>query len=382
MLSVSHVPGPEPWIALLAGHATPEGTAAYRRRVEDRTAAGHFREQDGRWLSSIGLGTYLGEDDEATDDLYRAAVPRALEVGINVLDSAINYRSQRSERAIGAALRLALDRGLVRREEVVVATKGGFLPFEGSRPRDIREYVEATYVRPGIFAWDDFAAGCHCMTPRYLMDQLERSRRNLGLATIDVYYVHNPETQLGDVSREEFGRRIRAAFEALETACSDGRIGVYGTATWNGYRQPSDAADYLALADLVAVAREVGGAGHHFRVVQLPYNLAMPEAFARANQPFDGRVGSLLDATQAHGIYVMASASILQGRLARNLPPALGEHLAGMETDAQRALQFVRSTPGIGTALVGMKRVAHVEENARVARVPPAPLEILRRLFR
>lgn len=367
---------------LVPGCATAAGTAAYRVRGADRTAGGHFREHDGRWLSSLGLGTYLGDDDEATDDLYRATVARALALGINVLDSAINYRSQRSERVIGQALREAFESDLVRREEVVVATKGGFLPFDGMRPHDVRAYVEATFVRPGVFTWDEFVAGCHCMTPRYLSDQLERSRRNLGLATIDVYYVHNPETQLGEVSREEFTRRIRAAFEALEAACADGRIGIYGTATWNGYRQKPDAADYLSLADLVAAARDVGGAGHHFRVLQLPYNLAMPEALTLANQRADGRTEPLLAAARDHGIYVMASASILQGRLARGLPAALGDQLAGLDTDAQRALQFVRSTPGIGTALVGMKRVAHVEENARVAQVPPVPADTLLSLFR
>ncbi len=264
----------------------------------------------------------------------------------------------------------------------MVATKGGFLPFDGARPRDPRRYVEETYVRPGIFTWEEFAAGCHCMTPRYLADQLERSRHNLGLATIDAYYLHNPETQLTEVPREEFTRRIRAAFEVLEAACAEGKIGLYGTATWNGYRQPREAADYLSLADLVAAAREVGGAGHHFRVLQLPYNLAMLEAFGLANQRVDGREAPLLEAARAHGCYVMTSASILRGRLARNLPAALGDYLGGLETDAQRAIQFVRSTPGVGTALVGMKRVGHVEENARVAQVPPVPEESLRALFR
>jgi aryl-alcohol dehydrogenase-like predicted oxidoreductase len=84
----------------------------------------------------------------------------------------------------------------------------------------------------------------------------------------------------------------------------------------------------------------------------------------------------------ALGCYVMTSASILQGRLARNLPAALAEHLGGLATDAQRAIQFVRSTPGVGTALVGMKRSQHVEENAGVAQVSPVPEETLRRLFR
>jgi aryl-alcohol dehydrogenase-like predicted oxidoreductase len=77
----------------------------------------------------------------------------------------------------------------------------------------------------------------------------------------------------------------------------------------------------------------------------------------------------------------MASASLLQSRLTRGMPPFLGEVLAGLETDAQRALQFVRSAPGLGTALVGMKQEAHVLENLATARVPPAPPEQFERLF-
>ena len=36
----------------------------------------------------------------------------------------------------------------------------------------------------------------HCMSPAYLENQIERSRRNLGMETIDLFYVHNPESQL------------------------------------------------------------------------------------------------------------------------------------------------------------------------------------------
>jgi aryl-alcohol dehydrogenase-like predicted oxidoreductase len=366
----------------LPGRATPEGTAGYRRRLAGRAASGHFREHEGRALSSVGLGTYLGDDDDPTDAQYRAAIVRALDLGINVLDSAINYRSQRSERVVGAALRQAVALGVASRDAVLVASKAGFLPFDGSRPRDPRAYIEETYVRPGIFTWEDFAAGGHCMSPRFLENQIARSRANLGLATIDVYYVHNPETQLGDVPRPEFRRRLRAAFERLERACGDGAIGAYGTATWKGYREPPESPEYLSLADVVAAAREVGGPDHHFRFVQLPYNLAMLEAFTGANQTVDGRTASVLEAAAAHGIYVMTSASILQGRLARSLPAALREHVPDLETDAQRALQFVRSTPGVGTALVGMRRTAHVDENARVAQAAPLDESVFGALFR
>jgi aryl-alcohol dehydrogenase-like predicted oxidoreductase len=365
---------------MIAGHATAEGTAGYVERFAGRLPAEHFRELGGVRASSLGLGTYLGREDAATDSLYQKAVGRALERGVNVLDTAINYRHQRSERAIGAALAAAIEQGAVRRDEVIVTTKGGYLPFDGEVPPDPRAYFVATYVRPGIIQPGE-VVGSHCMSPRYLRDQLDRSRANLGLETIDVYYVHNPESQLDEVSPEAFRDRIRDAFAALEEAAGEGKLRFYGTATWNGYRTDPGSPGALSLPEMVGVAREVGGAEHRFRVIQLPYNLAMPEAFTRANQKLDGGFFSTLDVARHLGVYVMASASVLQGRLAKGLPPAFADLVPGLATDAQRAIQFVRSTPGIGTALVGMKSVAHVDENAAVAATAPLAGEQVKRLF-
>ncbi len=366
--------------APLAGCATPEGTARYRAR-HPALAPGHWRTWRGLALSAIGIGTYLGAEDAEADRGYEAAATRAFTLGINVVDSAINYRHQRSERAIGRALRVAVGRGQVARDEVLVATKGGFLPFDGTTPANPGAYLGETYVRSGIVAARDVVAGCHAMTPRYLADQIERSRANLGLETIDVYYVHNPEIELGPLDRPAFRARLRAAFEGLETAVADGRIRHYGTATWQGYRQPSDAPDHLSLAEVVAIAREVGGPDHHFAMIQLPYNLAMTEAFTLANQPIGSEVVSVLQAAERLGVYVMTSASIYQGQLGRNLPPVVGEFLPGLETDAQRALQFARSTPGVGTALVGMRSIDHVDENARLGQRAPIAWPEFRRLF-
>jgi aryl-alcohol dehydrogenase-like predicted oxidoreductase len=369
--------------AMITGRATPEGTRQYAERCRDAgTAADHFHDLQAMGsLSSIGIGTYLGREDEATDTAYRRAVTRAVERGINVVDTAVNYRHQRSERAVGAALADLMGRGVVAREQVAVATKGGYIPFDGEFPADPRAYFTDTYLKTGIIRPGEVVAGAHCMTPRYLDDQIARSRANLGLETIDIYYVHNPEQQLEEVDRPEFLRRLREAFEALERAVADGRIGCYGTATWNGYRQPPGARDYLSLAEVLDAARAVGGAGHHFRVIQLPYNLAMPEAFTRGNQTVDGETVSAVEAARRLGVYVMASASIYQGQLSRGLPPVVAEYLPGLRTDAQRALQFVRSTPGIGTALVGMKSPGHVEENVEVAALAPMPWSQFQRLF-
>ena len=367
---------------LTAGRATAEATRRYTERFKGELAEGNFRAlARGPLLSTLGLGTYLGPEDGATDVLYQDAALRALELGVNVIDTAVNYRHQRSERAIRTALATAIGRGAVGRDEVVVATKGGFIPFDGAVPRDPRGYFSSTYLETGIIQPGDVVRGAHCMTPRYLRDQIDRSRANLGLETLDIYYLHNPETQLAEVDRVEFERRVRAAFEALEAAVADADIARYGAATWTGFRADPTAADYLSLAELVAIAREVGGQDHHFEVIQLPYNLGMPEAFTRANQRVKDRTVPVLEAARQLGVTVMASASVHQGQLTRNLPALITEYIPGLASDAQRALQFVRSTPGIGTALVGMKSAAHVEENAKIGGVPPMAWEQFQRLF-
>lgn len=363
-------------------YATETGTARYRDRFAGVIPPEHFRHRRGLWFSSIGLGTYLGEPDEETDVRYRDAVARAVELGCNVIDSAINYRFQRSERSIGAALDRLFKQGTAARDELIIATKGGYLPFDGAPPADMARYLRETFFDPGIITPRDLAGGgWHCMAPRYLEHQLETSLSNLQLVCVDIYYLHNPEQQLGEIPRPEFHRRVRAAVELLERKVAEGKIRMYGTATWNGYRQPPRAADFLSLQELVSLARDVAGVDHHFRVIQLPYNLGMPEAFGLQNQPYDSEMISVCEAATRLGLIVMASASLLQSRLAQGLPAFIGQHLRGLETDAQRAIQFVRSTPGITTALVGMSRLAHVEENLRTAQASPAALDEFMRLF-
>src|SRR5206468_5436207 len=179
---------------------------------------------------------------------------------------------------------------------------------------------------------EDVVGGAHAMTPRYLEDQIARSLGNLGVASVDLYYVHNPETQLGSVPRTQFLGRIRAAFEALERQVAAGRIGRYGVATWNGLRAAPNAREHLSLAELVHEARSVAGDGHHFRAIQLPYNLAMPEAHAAGTQLVDGERLTPLEAATRLGVAVLASASIFQGQLSRRLPQPLTEAFPGLGT--------------------------------------------------
>ena len=132
---------------------------------------------------------------------------------------------------------------------------------------------------------------------------------------------------------------------------------------------------------LVSLAREVGGEAHGFRFIQLPFNLAMPEALTSANQLVDGQSLTILEAAELLGITVISSASIFQGRVARGLPANIRETLGSLPGDAQTAIQFVRSAPGITTALVGMSSNEHVEENLQLARVAPVAPEQFMQLF-
>jgi aryl-alcohol dehydrogenase-like predicted oxidoreductase len=328
--------------------ATSEGTSRYADRFGSYRDAAFYRSVMGLEISSLGIGTYLGGLDGGTDAAYTDALTAAGENGINLFDTAINYRHQQSERCVGAALRR------LQRDEIVVCTKAGFLT-----PDAVPPFLRAQHV----------VGGMHSMDPDFLEDQADRSRANLGVDTIDVLYVHNPETQLGFVGREEFDARIGRAFERLEALVEREKIRWYGAATWNGFRQKGA----LSLPRMAEIAQQFGGAAHHFRFIQLPFNVEMVEAFVE-------KPGNVLEEAAQLGIAVMASASLSQTRVLARAPEWLAR-LLPENTNAQRAIQFTRSTPGIAAALVGMAKREHVMENLGVAAVAPIERDQYVRLY-
>jgi len=312
-------------------------TADYAARFPKHAANGFFRRAEEFTMSSLGLGTYLGGMDEAADGNYVDAISAAMAGGINFIDTSLNYRHQRSERNIGTALS-----GFAR-EEFVICTKAGYL-VPGAVPVGDLETVRNQ----------------HSMAPPFLKDQLARSLENLRVDAVDIFYLHNPETQLDALAEDEFYNRVARAFAQCEEMAEAGQLRYYGAATWSGFRQKTGG---LSLEKMLDAARRVGGERHRFRFVQLPLNLGMCEALTN---------GIVFDAARL-GVHVVASASLMQARLASNLPEEIGRRLPGPETDAERAIQFARSAPGVVVALAGMGRREHVEANLAVANYPPAP---------
>jgi aryl-alcohol dehydrogenase-like predicted oxidoreductase len=349
-----------------AHQATTLGTRRYVDRVPARGEA-FFRDLPRKLTTSaLGLGTYLGDCTDAEDAAYAQVTRSALSAGVNLFDTAINYRCQRSERALGRALVEAIASGEVRRDELIVCSKGGYVPLDGQPPASRQEYeryLEEVFHAPGILSRDELVRGGHSISPAFIAHSLAQSRKNLGLWSIDIYHLHNPEEQLLGVDRATFRDRLRAAFALLEERAASEEIAGYGCATWTGLRVPPEHRQHLALADLVAIAREVGGTTHHFRAVQLPVSLAMPEAARVPTQRLGRKLVPLLEAADALGVGVIASAPLMQGKLTTGLPAEMHEHFPGCTTDAQRALHFAASLPGVSAVLAGMRSTAHLTEN-------------------
>src|SRR5580765_712097 len=171
----------------VVSRAGAEGTARYAQRAAPELAADFFRTINDLTASSIGVGTYLGDSTDDEDVRYAAVVRQALRRGINVIDTAINYRCQRSERTVGAAIGQTLEAGELSRDELIVCSKGGYLPLDGVPPAtrsDYDRYVRAEFFEAGVMAPDDLLSGGHSMAPGFLRHCIGRSRANLRLRTI------------------------------------------------------------------------------------------------------------------------------------------------------------------------------------------------------
>ena len=350
------------------GFASEEGTRNFAAKaVKLGVLREHFRSYNELTLSSLGMGTYLGETDRETDILVSQAVEESVKSGaINVIDTAINYRFQKAERSVGNALRKMVEENSVKRSEIFLATKNGYLTPDGDLKMDFWKYVHENLVKTNIIKPNEISSGMHCMSANYLKDQLQRSLRNLGVECVDLMYLHNAaEAQLNDISMEEFFEKLRSVFTFYEDMRKEGKIRYYGLATWSCFRLPADDPEYLSLSEVVSVAKEVDD-DHGFKFIQLPFNLGMKEAFMLRNQNVDGEMLSTLEAAKKLGLGVFTSVPLLQGKL---LNPRALPNIEGIDKPALKCLQIARSAPVI-CPLVGQKDSSHVKENVQIAKLP------------
>jgi aryl-alcohol dehydrogenase-like predicted oxidoreductase len=356
----------------LEGYATPESTKKYMQfAVSKGRPTAHFKSFDGLHLSSIGMGTYLGQLTEEDDRAIENAVYQSVKSGaVNVIDTAINYRAMKSEKSIGRSLlRLVKDR-IVSRDQVFVSTKNGYITNDGDYPNiDVMEYMYRMYIQTEVITADDISSGYNVMNPNYLAKCIDKSLMNMHVSTIDLVYIHNAfESWYEDVSRERFKEMLVKAFELYEKYRSQNKIRYYGMATWTCFRVPPESPEYLSLEQVVKCADSVGGENHGFRFIQLPYNLAYSEALLLRNQSVGSEKNlTILQAAAKLNIGIFTSIPLFQGRLLRGQLPNYGN----VTDPVSKLVQIIRSSPSVIAPLIGQKKPEHVEENLKAANVPP-----------
>ncbi len=268
---------------MIPGKATAEGTTAY--------AAGHEGAayaplgNTGLLVSQAGFGGYRVEKDNGS---HEQALRFALQNGINLIDTSANYGDGRSEELIGRIVTELVDGGELKREQVVIVTKVGYLQgfnlaLAQQRKREGRPFPQIVHYAEGL---------SHCLHPEFLADQLTRSLERLNLTTVDGFLLHNPEYYLmwakkvgktREEARQEYYRRIRAAFVYLEEEVGNGRIQWYGVSA-NTFVEPAGHYTFTSLARLWQIAQEISP-NHHFRLAQMPLNLFETGAATEKNQP-------------------------------------------------------------------------------------------------
>ena len=357
----------------IKGFASSEGTKKFRdNAIKKGKSYLHFKEFDDLILSSIGMGTYLGDLSKEDDiDIENALYESVKSHAINVIDSAINYRAMKSEKSIGRSIARLVNDRVISRDEIFVSTKNGYITNDGDYPMlDVWEYIQRMYISTGIIKAEDISSGYNVLNPAYIEKCIERSRFNLKLDTIDLVYIHNAfESWNQDVSKNIFFDMLSKVFEIYEKFRSKNKIRYYGMATWTCFRVDEENKEYLSLDEVYNIAKNIGGADHGFRFIQLPYNLAYSEALFLKNQNVGNEKKlTILEAAKRLKIGVFSSVPLLQGKLIQTKIPDYSE---GLTDPIMKLLQIIRSSPSIIAPLIGQKKIHHVNNNNKISEIPP-----------
>ncbi|MGC2425793.1 MAG: aldo/keto reductase [Nitrososphaeraceae archaeon] len=357
---------------VLNGYATDSGTKRYMEYAVQRGKPSiHFRLFDGLYLSSIGMGTYLGDLSTENDKAMENAVYESIKSGaVNVIDTAINYRAMKSEKSIGRALLRLTEDDIISRDEVFICTKNGYITNDGDYPRiDVMEYMQRMFISTGLIRPDDISSGYNVLSPNYIERCMDKSLTNMHLNTIDLVYIHNAfESWHEDIKREEFMQMLSRVFEVYERYRSNNKIRFFGMATWTCFRLPPDNKEYLSLEEVVDLAEKVGGKQHGFRFIQLPYNLAYSEALLLKGQNVGTEKNlTILEAAERLKIKLFTSIPLFQGRLLKAQIP----DYMGLTDQVAKLIQVIRSSPSVIAPLIGYKKPQHVEQNLKIANIPP-----------
>src|SRR5215217_2301594 len=356
----------------LNGFATPVGTKKYLEyAIQKGKPARHFRIFDNLYLSSIGMGTYLGQASSEDDKDIENAVYESIKSGaINVIDTAINYRAMKSEKSIGRALCRLIKDDIISRDEVFISTKNGYITNDRDYPAvDVMEYMQKMFISTEIIKPNDISSGYNVIQPKYIARCIDKSLANMHLKCIVTLFMFIMPLKDGLKMLVEknlctcyqrslkFMKNIVLLIKSSITEWQHGLVLGY-----TGDRE------YLSLEEIVKLAEHVGGKQHGFRFIQLPYNLAYNEPIFLKNQDVESIKNlTILKAAERLNIGVFTSIPLFQSRLLNAKIPDYAE----LTDQVEKLIQIIRSTPAVISPLIGQKKPEHVQQNIKIANIPP-----------
>jgi aryl-alcohol dehydrogenase-like predicted oxidoreductase len=367
---------------VIEGYATPYGTRKYVDYSVKKMykPLEHFRIFDKLYLSSLGIGTYRGDLSKTEDKLMENAIYESIKSGcINVLDTAINYRSMRSEKVIGHALSRAIEDNIISRDEIFISTKNGYITSDHEdSEKNVMDYIEERFISKGTIELKDISPSYNTLNSHYIEKCIDKSLSNMKITTIDLVYIHNSyENWHNYITKEEYIKKLSKIFEIYEKYRANNKIRYYGMATWTCFRVPENKKDYLSLEEIVKTAEDVYTSSgdvdkekrHGFRFIQLPYNLSLTEPLLLKNQSIgNGKNLSILEAASKLSIGVFASSPFFHGLLfGVNIP----KYSKGLNNQSSKLLQIIRSSPSIIAPLIGQKKKEHLVQNFEISNIPP-----------
>lgn len=337
---------------MIKGYATINGTNEYfsERKIIDTS----IRKCEYFKSLPIAMGNHLGDFSDEDTEKYIEAMIYGLENGVNFIDTAINYRGMRSEKDVGTALNYVINKKKsVKRDEIIISTKGGQVFGDytiGIRPID---YLNNILLPQGILKEEELNIvddARFTLAPKFYEKSIEISRNNLGLETIDIHYIHNPEVSMFLLGKERFYKELKELFEFYEGQVEKGYIRFYGMATWDAFLVDEDSPCYISMEEVMKLAKEVAGEANHFRFIQMPYNIYRMEANIKKNQKVLGEYRTPIEAAVKLGLTVTISSPLNAGKIEK-------------DDDVDNMLSFVTNTEGVYAAMVGCKSKEHLMRN-------------------
>ena len=307
-------------------------------------------------IKRLGIGLYLGDECDSVDKQMLNVINAAVSEGINTFDCAPCYRNSKSEKLIGAFMRNNPN------ENLFVSTKGGFIPFDFSKGREqeekyLQKLIHEQYIKEELLDRELFQT----FDTAYLDYSLSESLKIIFPRTYyDVYYIHNPEYVLEKKGRDKYIEIMKEVLLWLKVKIDEGVIKSFGVSSWEGFFNKNET-HRLQLDELVQLSFNIG-IGHHFKYVQVPYNILETRALFSKSQNHKGIEKSLIRLAKELGISMVTSAPLAQGKINKIKFPNKLFSIFGPLTPAQMSMAFVLSTPGIECSLLGTSSVNHLNE--------------------